>query len=172
MAGFFACLSVKTISCCLLLGGLSYLFFRRPAVTHGGCVALRGQPGGEAHFLLVTARHNKSRWVLPKGKVEPGEAAAATALRELKEEAGCDGRILCYLGTLSYFKWGLRRIRIRFFLVQAGGVGRNKESRQVKWISCRQISSERIPRPMKRLLFKVAGMLSDNAGCIMQLSTP
>ena len=32
-------------------------------------------------------------WVLPKGKVEPGETLEETALREVEEETGCSARL-------------------------------------------------------------------------------
>jgi len=33
-------------------------------------------------------------WVLPKGKVEPGETLEETALREVEEETGCTARLV------------------------------------------------------------------------------
>jgi len=41
-------------------------------------------------------------WVLPKGSVEPEETFKHTALREVREEAGVDARIIKYLGKTQY----------------------------------------------------------------------
>ena len=41
-------------------------------------------------------------WALPKGQVAPGEQAEATALREVQEETGAQGRPLSKLGDVRY----------------------------------------------------------------------
>src|SRR5690606_25244873 len=49
--------------------------------------------------LLLAQRANPPRlWTLPGGRVEPGEAAAETAKRELSEETGVDADILGFAG--------------------------------------------------------------------------
>ncbi len=56
--------------------------------------------------LLVTSR-KRSRWVLPKGIVEPGMTAPQSAAKEAREEAGVDGQVGAEsLGTYRYRKWG------------------------------------------------------------------
>src|SRR4051795_2049769 len=45
-------------------------------------------------------------WALPKGRIDPGEAPEATALREVAEETGARGRSLGKLGDVRYvFTW-------------------------------------------------------------------
>ena len=64
----------------------------------------RGPSGLEV--LLVTSR-NGTRWVLPKGVVEPDLSPAASAAKEALEEAGVRGAIDDEpLGTYQYRKWG------------------------------------------------------------------
>ena len=47
--------------------------------------------GGEPVYLVLKYAHQYSAyWEFPKGKIEPGETAEKTALRELYEEAGID----------------------------------------------------------------------------------
>ncbi len=41
-------------------------------------------------------------WVLPKGKIEPGESKYDTALREVREESGVSAKTLDYIGSISY----------------------------------------------------------------------
>ena len=41
-------------------------------------------------------------WVLPKGKIEPGETHEEAALREVREETGVKATIGKYLGEIHY----------------------------------------------------------------------
>lgn len=56
------------------------LLFRRAG---GGLEVLLVHPGGP-----FWARKDAGAWSIPKGEVDPGEAAPAAALRELEEETG------------------------------------------------------------------------------------
>ena len=69
-------------------------------------------------FLLVTARKDRSRWIFPKGHIEPGERARDTAVRELAEEAGIKGRVIGALGTTKFRLRG-QDIQVRYFLIEA-----------------------------------------------------
>ena len=42
-------------------------------------------------LVLVLRRKTEGTWVLPKGRVEPGESLKQTALREVEEETGLRG---------------------------------------------------------------------------------
>ena len=56
--------------------------------------------------LLITSRKRK-RWVPPKGVVEPGMTAPASAAKEAEEEAGVQGPVDDRpLGSYRYRKWG------------------------------------------------------------------
>jgi 8-oxo-dGTP pyrophosphatase MutT (NUDIX family) len=88
-------------------------------------------------------------WALPKGRIDEGEAAEATAVREVAEETGAHGRSLGKLGDVKYtFTWppkpaeGERIFKIvSFFLVRYEG-GRlgdvpeefRHEVAEVKWL--------------------------------------
>ena len=63
-------------------------------------------------------------WALPKGQIDPGERAEATALREVAEETGAHGASLGKLGDVKYwFNWEGERIFkvVSFFLVRYAG---------------------------------------------------
>jgi 8-oxo-dGTP pyrophosphatase MutT (NUDIX family) len=63
-------------------------------------------------------------WALPKGQIDEGESAEATALREVAEETGAHGRSLGKLGDVRYwFNWEGERIFkvVSFFLVRYEG---------------------------------------------------
>lgn len=63
----------------------------------------QGSDGPEV--LLITSRTRK-RWILPKGIVEPGLSAIASAANEAFEEAGVRGRVAePSLGSFAYAKW-------------------------------------------------------------------
>jgi 8-oxo-dGTP pyrophosphatase MutT (NUDIX family) len=68
-------------------------------------IPYRKGPSG-LEVLLVTSRKG-TRWVLPKGVVEPNLSPAASAANEALEEAGVRGAIDAEpLGTDQYRKWG------------------------------------------------------------------
>ena len=63
----------------------------------------------------------KPVWALPKGLIDAGESAAETALREVAEEAGVEGRLLGKLGDVRYvYTWRGERVFkvVSFFLVR------------------------------------------------------
>jgi 8-oxo-dGTP pyrophosphatase MutT (NUDIX family) len=67
----------------------------------GGVVVrrLRGR------WMLAAIRPNgkpEGLWALPKGLIDPGERAAATALREVEEETGVAAELVRKLGDVRY----------------------------------------------------------------------
>jgi len=70
--------------------------------------------------LIATA--GRTRWQLPKGRIEPGETREEAALREVREETGLEGRIEEQLGEISfrYVRKQRKRIhkRVVFFLME------------------------------------------------------
>jgi len=63
-------------------------------------------------------------WALPKGRIDEGERAEATALREVAEETGAHGGSLGKLGDVKYwFVWEGERVFkvVSFFLVRYAG---------------------------------------------------
>ena len=86
----------------------------------GGVVVrrLRGR------WWLAAIRPNgkpEGTWALPKGLIDPGETGAATAVREVAEETGVQGRLEGKLGDVRYvYTWKGERIFkvVSFFLVR------------------------------------------------------
>jgi 8-oxo-dGTP pyrophosphatase MutT (NUDIX family) len=62
-------------------------------------------------------------WALPKGRIDAGESAEQTAVREVREETGVSGRPLGKLGDVRYVysRQGERIFKVvSFYLLQAG----------------------------------------------------
>lgn len=82
-------------------------------MTHGGGVVVRTETNGELRVLLVRSKDG-AHWVLPKGRIEPGETARQAAIREVREESGVVGEVVGELGVDSYTvktpKRGLRPV--------------------------------------------------------------
>ena len=60
-------------------------------------------------------------WALPKGLIGQGEKGEATAVREVREETGVDGRPIAKLGDVRYvYTWAGERIFkvVSFFLLR------------------------------------------------------
>jgi 8-oxo-dGTP pyrophosphatase MutT (NUDIX family) len=95
-------------------------------------------------------------WALPKGRIDPGESAAETALREVREETGVEGRLIEKLGDVRYVytaSWeGARGERIfkvvSFFLLRAGRgrIGEIDESMRIEVAEARWLPFEEAPR--------------------------
>src|ERR1700747_1510217 len=69
-----------------------------PILAAGGIVL--GE-GSRPRILIVRLRRDKS-WVLPKGKLYPGERALAGAKREVLEETGHEVAVHVFLVSLLY----------------------------------------------------------------------
>ncbi len=89
-----------------------------------GGVLWREDPTAGLEVCLIATR-GSTRWQLPKGHITNGESVAAAALREIREETGCDGNVEEDLGEISFWFFigaGGRRRRVRktvqFFLVR------------------------------------------------------
>jgi 8-oxo-dGTP diphosphatase len=61
-----------------------------------------GSKGGSGVRLAVIHRPHRKDWSLPKGKLDDGESWEACAVREVREETGCEGRIATFAGAMSY----------------------------------------------------------------------
>jgi 8-oxo-dGTP pyrophosphatase MutT (NUDIX family) len=107
----------------------------------GGVVVRRIR--GEWHAAVIQPA-GKDVWALPKGLVDRGEAPAETALREVREETGVEGRLAGKLGDVRYvYTWKGERVFkvVSFFLVRysRGRLGdiapaMHREVSAVRWV--------------------------------------
>ena len=67
-------------------------------ISSGGVLYRRRK--GVCQIALIRVR---DRWCLPKGRVEAGEGLEETALREVREESGLEGKVVAKLGDITYW---------------------------------------------------------------------
>ena len=85
----------------------------------GGVVVRRVR--GEWRLAAIRPAGKDDVWALPKGLIGRGESAADTAVREVAEETGVEGRLLEKLGDVRYvYTWRGERVFkiVSFFLLR------------------------------------------------------
>jgi 8-oxo-dGTP pyrophosphatase MutT (NUDIX family) len=108
-------------------------------------------------MLAAIRPRGKDRvWALPKGRIDPGETAAETAVREVREETGVEGRLVEKLGDVRYVytaTWeGAKGERIfkvvSFFLLRAGRgrIGAIDEAMRIEVAEARWLPLEDAPQ--------------------------
>jgi 8-oxo-dGTP pyrophosphatase MutT (NUDIX family) len=108
--------------------------------------------GGRPMLAAIRPQGKKAGvWALPKGLVDPGESPAETAVREVREETGVDGRLVEKLGDVKYVytRDGERIFKIvSFFLLRAGRgrIGEIDESMRIEVAEARWLPLEEAPR--------------------------
>src|ERR1700747_867981 len=91
-------------------------------------------------------------WALPKGNVDAGESPVETAVREVREERGVEGRLVEKLGDVRYVytrPGGLRVFKVvSFFLLRAGRgkIGDIDEAMWIEVAEARWLPLEEAPR--------------------------
>ncbi len=115
----------------------------RPAInevvrepTAGGVVFRRvGQRPSDVEILLI--QDAKNRWTIPKGHIEEGETARATAEREIGEETGVKNvKVLSWLGKINFRyrrQSSLVLMTTEIFLVEA--VGDTDKLKPEEWMN-------------------------------------
>lgn len=99
--------------------------------THAGA-AVYQQIEDKIYFLIISSSDETS-WVLPKGHIELHESPEETALRELREETGVKGDIICELSD-QQFNANDETIVVKYFLVKKTDGVEADESRTLRWL--------------------------------------
>lgn len=110
-------------------------------ISAGGVVYRRED--GKLEVQLIRDRYGKM--TLPKGKMEPGETIEQTAVREIREETGIEGRIVSLLECVDYQyehpQRGTTDKEVTYYLVEATGgdlQAQLEEIRGVEWFDPRE----------------------------------
>lgn len=72
----------------------------------------------DAPLIAVVRLRKRDHWVLPKGKLDPGETARVAAEREVLEETGHDVAVHEFVGTMAYDVGGRVKI-VHFWRMEA-----------------------------------------------------
>jgi 8-oxo-dGTP diphosphatase len=88
--------------------------------------------------ILVVHRPRYDDWSLPKGKADPGESDADTALREVEEETGFTCRLGQELRSTSYRDNKGRPKTVRYWAMEPvsgeSGFTPNAEIDEIRWL--------------------------------------
>ncbi|HZT85679.1 MAG TPA: NUDIX domain-containing protein [Gaiellaceae bacterium] len=113
---------------------------------------IRGRP----MLAAIRPQGREHVWALPKGRIDAGESAAETAIREVREETGVEGRLVEKLGDVRYVytaRWegasGERIFKVvSFFLLRAGRgrIGEIDEAMRIEVAEARWLPLEEAPR--------------------------
>jgi 8-oxo-dGTP diphosphatase len=106
-----------------------------PSIHAAGAVLWRPGSNGEAEVALVHRPHHQD-WSLPKGKVDPGESRARTAVREVNEETGFGAALGRHLATVRYPVGSDRKV-VDYWEARAGegSFTPNGETDELRWCS-------------------------------------
>jgi 8-oxo-dGTP pyrophosphatase MutT (NUDIX family) len=105
---------------------------------------------GRTMVAAIRPRGRSHIWALPKGHIDPGESAAETAVREVREETGVEGRVVEKLDDIRYvYTWENERIFkvVSFFLLQAGRgrIGEIEEAMRIEVAEARWLPLAEAP---------------------------
>ena len=120
---------------------------------------------------MIRVRH---RWCLPKGRVEEGEGLEETALREVSEETGLEGRVVAKIGDISYWYTGRTKEgdairifkRVYFYLIRylGGDVSRHdKEVAEARWLPISEAMKQLSYPTYKETMRKAMALLRDQS---------
>jgi 8-oxo-dGTP pyrophosphatase MutT (NUDIX family) len=90
--------------------------------------------------LMIVHRKRYDDWSLPKGKVEANEEPLEAALREVREETGCEAECLGFAGETRYEVDGIPKLVMfwRMRLVRQMPLEKNDEVSEAIWLPVSQ----------------------------------
>ena len=115
--------------------------------------------------VLVARRSSGSvlggLWEFPGGKSEAGESAAQAAVRECREELGCEARALRDLGSVEhpYDDFGVRLHAVLCEL-PPNEEPRPLASDALQWVTLEELAALPIPEPNHELIAMIRSVLS------------
>ena len=111
----------------------------------GGLVVrrMRGRP-----YIAAVRVKEGTVLALPKGHIEPGESGAETAIREVREEAGIDSRLVEKIDDIRYWytRGGTRVLKVVSFYLLAYRSGSVRDYQREEVDGAEWIPLEDAPR--------------------------
>lgn len=131
----------------------------KPSPTHGGGVVIKRNY--EESLVLLVSSKKTGEWVLPKGHIDRGETPEETAVREVREETGYDGKVIAFLGETPRYNFNGERILVSYFLMSAANEQPHPaEDRKKEWVPIHKAIDMVKREELKTLLRKAAGFLT------------
>ncbi|CAN5175880.1 NUDIX hydrolase [soil metagenome] len=116
-------------------------------------------PMRKGKICLVTSK-NGSRWVIPKGCLEPGKSEQEIAAQEAWEEAGLRGELTRHsLGSYRYEKWG-DELEVAVFLLEVQEIAEDwpeKATRQRAWLPPKQAIERLAEAELRAIVLRAFG---------------
>jgi len=128
--------------------------------------------GHEDTLQVILISHYNQRgklvWCLPKGSVEEGESLQETALREVREETGTDGRILEKIGQIQYWFYSKQEDTkifktVHFYLMEYLRGSENDHDSEVyeaRWVASQKALSMLTHNSERQIMEKAARYLN------------
>ena len=117
---------------------------------------------GEVKILIITNRKG-TKWIIPKGIIEPELKASESAAKEVYEEAGIRGRIIKpAIGKYKVKKWG-EKCKVKVFLLETEEILESwPESlyRRRKWITCDEAKDYIKKKKLLKIIEKIPEFIS------------
>jgi len=136
-------------------------------VSSGGVAFRTGEAGAEVALISVGPQQ---RWQLPKGIVDASETPEATAVREVREEAGIQATLLQKIETIEYWyvgEQGKQRVRfhkfVHFFLLRytSGNIqDHDWEVNEARWVP--------LEEAIRMLSFKTERQVVEKAKALLE----
>lgn len=113
--------------------------------------------GDHLEVLLITSRR-RSRWIIPKGVVDPGNTPVESACKEAYEEAGVTGTpSSTQLGEYSYDKWG-GKCSVKVYLMRVDKILETwpeKQERTRRWMTVEEAAKEVRETKLKEIILSI-----------------
>lgn len=102
-------------------------------ITHAGGVVYKMENSTPRYLMVRSKDRAKEEWVLPKGHIEEKEGPSEAALREVREEAGVQAKLLQPV-AISEYKTAKERVVVGFYLMEFEKNVKSKEKRETVWL--------------------------------------
>ncbi len=118
----------------------------------GGLLWRNSEKGKE---IAIIHRERYGDWTLPKGKLKAGEDWQDAAVREVKEETGCDVKVESFAGNVTYSVKSIPKIVLFWNMILIGEClfKPSEEVDQVVWMDI-QIALKRLDYDGERELLR------------------
>ena len=87
---------------------------------------------GSRRYLLVRSKKHPEHWIFPKGHVEKGESAEEAAVREVREEASVQARVVGPAGAIEFSSQG-KKVHAEYFWMIYVKPAQRGEERESRW---------------------------------------